>query len=87
MEKSMCKHMTALVLASALVLAVLTAPVLYAKDAQAPFSGTIGRGMMGMMGRMDRMMDHCNAMMQSRGNGRPNEQWRKHAPTTPDKNG
>jgi hypothetical protein len=40
---------------------------------------------MGMMGRTDRMMDHCNAMMQSRGNGQPNEQWRRHAPTTPDK--
>jgi hypothetical protein len=67
-------------------MAVIATASLYAEDAQTP-SGMMGRGMMGMMGRTDRMMDHCNAMMQSRGNGRPNEQWRKHAPTTPDENG
>jgi len=80
----MHKH-TTLVLASALIVSVIIAPSLYAKDPQTPSAGMMGRGMMGMMGRTDRMMDHCNAMMQSR--GKPNEQWRRHAPTTPDKSG
>jgi hypothetical protein len=42
---------------------------------------------MNMMKQMPQMMDHCSGMMQSRGNGRPNDQWRKQAPPTPDKNG
>jgi len=43
-------------------------------------------GTMGDMRDMSRMMDHCGAMM-SRDHNRPNDQWRKDAPATPDKKG
>lgn len=41
-------------------------------------------GMMGMMGQMSRMMDQCSNMMSD---SRPNEQWRKDAPSEPEKKG
>jgi Spy/CpxP family protein refolding chaperone len=84
----MRKYTTTLVLASALVALVAAAPALYAEHARTPSGPMMGRGMMGMMGQMDQMMDHCSTMMRNRGNGggRPNDQWRKHAPMTPDKN-
>jgi hypothetical protein len=41
--------------------------------------------MMGMMGQMSRMMDHCNQMMG--GSSRPNEQWKREAPAKPQKDG
>ncbi len=47
---------------------------------------TDGGGMMGMMMQMTKMMDHCNNMMGSGGN-RPNDQWRKDAPTEPERKG
>lgn len=53
-------------------------------NSESPSGSMIGVGMMGrpmgsggMMSRMSRMMDGCNAMMQGGArNGRPNEQWR-----------
>jgi len=36
------------------------------------------------MKQMTGMMDHCNTMMQSRGSGRPNDQWRS-TPSEPKK--
>jgi hypothetical protein len=44
-------------------------------------------GMMGMMRQMSQMMDHCNKMMGDSDGGRPNENWRKDAPETPEKKG
>lgn len=91
----MRKYTTALVLGSALIAGVVITPALQAHDRRMPSGSMMGMmgdedsrdGMMGMMNRMSRMMDHCNTMMQSRGSGRPNDQWRKNAPAAPDKNG
>ena len=51
--------------------------------------GMMGRSIMGaggMMSRMSRMMDGCNAMMQGGSrSGRPNEQWRDER-SAPDRN-
>jgi hypothetical protein len=48
-------------------------------------------GMMNMMQQMSRMMDHCNKMMSDRSGDsdrdRPNDNWRKDGPATPDKKG
>lgn len=41
-------------------------------------------GMMKMMKQMSQMMDHCNNMMSD---SQPNEQWRKNAPSQPEKKG
>jgi len=73
------------------VLAVVAAgSALYAADSQDDSGSMMGGGMMGqlhgsddggmmgMMGRMSRMMGHCSAMMQ--GGQRPNDQWRKGTP-------
>jgi hypothetical protein len=48
--------------------------------------GTMGdmMGMMKMMKQMSQMMDHCNSMMSD---SRPNDQWRKNAPSEPEKKG
>jgi len=79
------KHKLALV--AAFIAALLAAPTLQARDANAP-SDSKG-GMMGggnMTGRMSRMMDHCGSMMQGGSrNDRPNDQWRKDAPAKPDR--
>ena len=46
-------------------------------------------GMMNKMRPMSEMMDHCNNMMQGSGrdDNRPNDQWRKKAPSEPKKDG
>jgi hypothetical protein len=41
-------------------------------------------GMMKMMKQMTQMMDHCNNMMSD---SRPNDQWRKNAPSEPENKG
>ncbi len=75
------------------VLAVVVAgSALYAADSQNDPGSMMGGGimgqrhgsdqggMMGMMGRMSRMMGHCSAMMRGGNGHRPNEQWREHTP-------
>jgi hypothetical protein len=92
----MRKYTTVLLLASALIAAVVAAPLLYAEESQTPSGSMMDHGIMGgdhggrmmgmmkMMPQMGEMMDHCNGMMSSR---RPNEQWRRNAPSAPDKRG
>jgi len=77
--------MRKLVLASILGAAVTAAPSLYAQGGEEPSGsmmdhGTMGdmTGMMKMMKQMSQMMDHCSNMMSDR---RPNDQWRKNAPS------
>ncbi len=78
-----------LVTASAFAAAALAATALYAdarRDGGRTMMGSggmMGRG--GMMGQMGGMMDHCNQMMGGSGSDRPNEQWRKDGPKTPEK--
>jgi hypothetical protein len=95
----MRKRTTSFLIASALVGGLAVAPALYAQGYLHFGGSTMGPGMMGgmnmpnmmnMMGQRSRMMDHCNQMMGtmgSSGSGRPNEQWRQPAPTTPEKKG
>ncbi|MGD9724793.1 MAG: hypothetical protein AB7M05_08530 [Alphaproteobacteria bacterium] len=95
----MRKFSKTLLAAAALVAGLAAAPALYAHDSgnsQNDSGSMMGSGMMGqgsmmnMMGQMSQMMDHCNQMMQGSmgsGSGKPNEQWRKEAPSAPDKNG
>ena len=91
----MRKFTTTLLLVSTLVAGAMAAPLLYAQGGQQPSGSMMGhgmmgdkntndRGMMGMMKQMSEMMDHCNGMMSDR---RPNDQWRRTAPFTPDKSG
>ena len=91
----MRKFTTTLLLVSTLVAGATAAPLLYAQGSQQPSGSMMGhgmmgdkntndRGMMGMMKQMSEMMDHCNSMMSDR---RPNDQWRRTAPFTPDKSG
>lgn len=89
----MRKSTVALVFASVVAAAVIAAPALYAHDNQGSSGSMMGHGMMGdgneggmmgMMKQMSQMMDHCNNMM---GDSRPNEQWRKNAPSQPEKKG
>jgi hypothetical protein len=88
--------LAAMSIAAMSIAAMVAAPTLYAHDAQQPSGSMMRGGMMGggggmmgggdMTGRMSRMMDHCGAMMQGgSGGARPNDQWRKGAPATPDK--
>lgn len=85
------------------LVAVLTAPALYAHDtdrSQGPMMGPGGMmqggsggmmNMMPMMKQMGQMMQSCNKMMQSmtheHGPKSPNEQWQKKDPETPEKKG
>ena len=92
----MRKFTTTLLLASTLVAGATAAPLLYAQGSQQPSGSVMGHGMMGdknindkggmmgMMKQMSEMMDHCNSMMSER---RPNDQWRRTAPSAPDKSG
>ena len=91
----MRKFTTTLLLASTLVASAMAAPLLYAQGSQQPSGSMMGHGMMGdkntndggmmgMMKQMSEMMDHCNGMMSDR---RPNDQWRRTAPSAPDKSG
>ena len=90
-----------LALTAIFVAALLATSTLYARDNNRSSGSMMGGGMMGggmmgdgmmgesnMMGQMSKMMDYCSGMMQGgpRGN-RPNDQWRKEQPVTPDKNG
>jgi hypothetical protein len=75
---------------------IVAAPALYAQGDPGPSGSMTGHGMMGdgtkgdggmmgmmkMRGQMSQMMDHCNNMMS---NSRPNDQWRKNAPSEPEK--
>lgn len=96
----MRKFTKTLLPAAILVTGVMAAPSLYAQGDQAP-SGSMMRnggmmgdkstkddggmmGMMKMMTQMSQMMDRCNNMMSD---NRPNEQWRKNAPSEPEKKG
>lgn len=88
----MRKSIPTIALASALAIGAVGLAALYAQGTEGSPDSMMNRGTMGhgpMMGRMGRMMDHCTNMMQSRGNdsGRPNEQWRKPASSTPEKSG
>jgi hypothetical protein len=91
----MRKFTTTLLLASTPVAGAMAAPLLYAQGSQQLSGSMMGHGMMGdkntndggimgMMKQMREMMDHCNSMMSDR---RPNDQWRRTAPSTPDKSG
>ena len=88
----MRKTTTTLLLASTLVAGATAAPLLYAQPSGSMRGhGMMGGkntndkgGMMGMMKQMSEMMDHCNSMMSDR---RPNDQWRRTAPSAPDKSG
>ena len=87
----MRKTTTTLLLAAALVAGAMAAPSLYGQPSDSMMGhGMMGdkntndRGMMGMMKQMSEMMDHCNGMMSDR---RPNDQWRRTAPSAPDKSG
>lgn len=70
----MRKATKTLAIATAIAAGVAAAPALYAHESQDPGSGMMGQGMMGqgsmmeqgsMMQQMSRMMENCNAMMQS----------------------
>ena len=88
----MRKFTTTLLLASTLVAGAMAAPLLYGQPSDSMMGhGMTGDkntsdkgGMMGMMKQMSEMMDHCNSMMSDR---RPNDQWRRTAPSAPDKSG
>ena len=90
-EKLMLKLRTTVALAAAIVVATIAAQTLYAQDSSASrhrmMDGDPARGTMGitkMMRQMSGMMDHCSSMMHNRSTGRPNDQWRRRAPTAPD---
>jgi len=70
-----------LALAGVSLAAMIAAPALNAHETAGSMMG--GRN---MMARMDRMMGHCSTMMQGGSDdNRPNDQWRKRSPSTPDK--
>ena len=81
--------------AFAAALGALIAPAFAQNDTQARpdhgmSMGHMGQGMMGGGMMSGRMMAGCADMMQSMnngGNGRPNSQWQKHPPQTPDNGG
>jgi len=86
----MRKFAIAVSLAMLLIAALAAAPSVYAEQEASGSSmdhGMMdGGGMMGtmkMMKQMGRMMDHCSGMMNDGGN-RPNDQWRKKAPSEPE---
>jgi hypothetical protein len=91
----MTMRLNTLAFFTALALGLAAAPALYAHESGKPGGSMMGPGMMGgdmmnMMGQMGQMMDHCNKMMQGatddHGSGKPNDQWRKDTPTTPEGN-
>ena len=93
----MRKLSTALLLASILAVGSMAAPSLYAQGGQESSGSMMGHGMMGdkskkdeggmmgMMKQMTKMMDHCSNMMSA--DNKPNDQWRKNAPSQPEKKG
>jgi len=80
----MRKSVFAVLLAIAFLAVLTVSAEVYADSEHSSGSmmggGMMGRAMMGgggMLSRMSRMMDGCNAMMQGGSrSGRPNEQWR-----------
>ena len=89
----------ALFIALALVGGLALAPALYAEESSTPqnsHDSMMTPGMMGDDGMMNMMrdtsqtadmMDHCSQMMNGGMDGdssKPNEQWRKNAPASPD---
>ena len=88
----------ALFIALALVGELALAPALYAEESSTPQNshdsmmtpGMGDDGMMNMMRDMSQtgdMMDHCSQMMDGGmdgDSGKPNEQWRKKTPASPD---
>ena len=81
---------------AAIIAGVGTASALYAHESEKSREhggsmmeqGMMGKGgMMGMTG--PQMMDHCSQMMQGAMGGaeKPNEQWRRDAPKTPQQGG
>lgn len=92
------RKLTKAILPTAILVAgIIAAPALYAQGDRGSSGSMMGHGMMGdndrsdgggmmgmmkMMGQMSQMMDHCNNMMSD---GRPNDQWRKDAPSEPKK--
>lgn len=91
----MRKLTKAILLTAALVAGTIAAPALYAQSDRGSSGSMMGHGMMGddnrgdgggmmgmtkTMGQMSRMMDHCDNMMSD---SRPNDQWRKDAPSAP----
>ncbi|MFH1343416.1 MAG: hypothetical protein ABIL01_19735 [Pseudomonadota bacterium] len=79
-----------------LVAGIIAVPALYAKGDGGASGSMMSHGMMGdgtndgggmmgmmkMMGQMSQMMGHCNNMMTD---SRPNDQWRKNAPSESEK--
>jgi hypothetical protein len=60
------------------------------RDDRGMSMGDMSQGMMGGRMMAGGMMAGCTDMMQSMddgGNGRPNSQWQKHSPQTPDNGG
>ncbi|XSC45689.1 hypothetical protein ACF1BQ_006345 [Bradyrhizobium sp. RDT10] len=89
------RKLTRAILPTAILVAgIIAAPALYAQSDRGSSGSMMGHGMMDdnnrndgggmmkMMGQMSRMMDHCNNMMSD---SRPNDQWRKDAPSEPKK--
>jgi len=73
---------------SAFSAAVLTVSTLYADSTHDKGGSMMGEGgMMSRMGEMRGMMEGCGSMMGMRGgrSQRPNDQWRKPAPSVPEK--
>lgn len=71
----MRKLTKALAAAAILAVGVMAASSLYAQG---------DPGSSGMMKQMSQMADHCNNMMS---HSRPNDQWRRNAPSEPEKKG
>jgi hypothetical protein len=84
----MSRHLKPAAAVAVAVAVLAVGSALYAADDAQNDSGVMmgggmmqrGHGMMGMMGDMSRMMDHCVPMMGGVNGRRPNEQWRKPAP-------
>lgn len=99
----MCNSMKTLIALAALVAGLGITATSSAHETKGSRGSMMGPGMMGqggmmgmmnMMGQMSQMMEHCNqmkgGMMDYRGSGQPNEQWRREqrdAPKTPEKEG
>lgn len=84
----MRKSFRMLAVASMLGLSVVSVSSLYADSTGRKRGSMMGEGgMMSHMGQMRSMMEGCNRMMgmAGRGSERPNDQWRKRSPNTPDK--
>ena len=95
----MRKSQQALFITLSLAGGLALAPALYAEESGTPQSShdsMMSPGMMGDdgvmnmmedMSEMEDMMDHCSQMMNGGmdgSSGKPNEQWRKNAPASPD---